>query len=266
MSVPRISLAAGVINNKLFAVGGYFFNGVSSRRLSLLEEYDPIADVCIQKASMPTSRARLAAGVVDGKLYTIGGGDIDGENSEYNPALDIWVSKTPSLNHEYGLTICEFSSVLFYIGGLFSLSNTEYNPVNDSWAQRSPMPTPRQFLGGGAIDGKIYVVGGYNDGSGSLNIVEMYDTATDSWTPKAPMNSYRSELCVCVIGKKIYAIGGYNNNTYEIFNAETDVWSAVKTMPFYFSAGASAVANGKIYLIGGYIDGSPSDKIYEFIP
>ena len=44
-----------------------------------MEVYDPTANTWAAVAPMPTARANLAAGVVDGKLYAVGGYYTDGE-------------------------------------------------------------------------------------------------------------------------------------------------------------------------------------------
>jgi N-acetylneuraminic acid mutarotase len=71
MPTARIGLAAGVINGRLYAVGGccdYNFNV-----LNTVEAYNPSTNAWATKASMPTAREDLAAGVVKGRLYAVGG-------------------------------------------------------------------------------------------------------------------------------------------------------------------------------------------------
>src|SRR3989442_303568 len=58
MPTPRSFLAAGVANGILHAVGGYYFNS-----LATLEAYDPVSDSWTTKASTPTARYGLGAGV-----------------------------------------------------------------------------------------------------------------------------------------------------------------------------------------------------------
>ena len=72
---------------------------------------------------MPTARAGLSAGVIGGKLYTIGGSA--GINN-YLPA------------------------------------DEEYDPVSNTWSAKAVMHTARYLLSAGAIGGKLYAVGGVN--------------------------------------------------------------------------------------------------------
>jgi N-acetylneuraminic acid mutarotase len=68
MPTPRWYLAAGAVNEILYAVGGY-------QDLSTVEAYDPASDNWTRVAPMPTGRGGLKVGVVNGGLYAVGGYD-----------------------------------------------------------------------------------------------------------------------------------------------------------------------------------------------
>jgi N-acetylneuraminic acid mutarotase len=69
MPTSRSGLAIGVINNKIYCIGGY--SGSSYLRTN--EVYDPLANTWTTTTNMPTARCYLAIGVVNGKIYAIGG-------------------------------------------------------------------------------------------------------------------------------------------------------------------------------------------------
>jgi N-acetylneuraminic acid mutarotase len=71
MPTARYSLAVGVVNDKIYAIGGCCGTGFSP--LATVEEYDPATDKWTTKAPMPIDREGLAVGVVGGKIYAIGG-------------------------------------------------------------------------------------------------------------------------------------------------------------------------------------------------
>jgi predicted Zn-dependent protease len=58
MPTAREGLAVGVVNNKIYAIGGW-----GGSYLSTVEEYDPATNTWTTKASMPTGREYLAVGV-----------------------------------------------------------------------------------------------------------------------------------------------------------------------------------------------------------
>ena len=78
------------------------------------------------------------------------------------------------------------------------------------------------------LDGKLYAVGGYNDG-GTLSSVERYDPA-HAWEAVAPMATARSRLAVAVLDGKLYVMGGNGENealcSLERYDPVTNAWEA----------------------------------------
>src|SRR5690606_37232577 len=65
----RYSLAAGVVDGILYAVGGI----AGSAPTAVNEAYNPSTNTWASQAAMPTARYSLAAGVVGSTLYAVGG-------------------------------------------------------------------------------------------------------------------------------------------------------------------------------------------------
>ncbi|MGB3479994.1 MAG: T9SS type A sorting domain-containing protein [bacterium] len=127
----------------------------------------------------------------------------------------------------------------------------------DSWALNAPMPTSRRMAAAAAVNGKIYVFGGYGY-DGSLNVVEEYAPATDSWSTKSPMSNSRHECKAAVVNGKVYVIGGNFGNLNQEYDPITDTWETKASVPTARSGGHAVVAaeNGKIYVLGGHESGS----------
>src|SRR5512135_1639260 len=77
MPTDRYGLAAGVVNNVFYAVGG-FNNEAGSPIGATVEAYDPAANAWTSRTPMHTRRVLAAAGVVNGTLYVVGGADFIG--------------------------------------------------------------------------------------------------------------------------------------------------------------------------------------------
>jgi len=94
MPTARYGLAAGVVNNIFYAVGG-FNNEIGRPMETTVEAYDSVANAWTTKAPMPTGRVLSAAGVVYDRLYVLGGTDFNGSLfatvEAYNPANNSWV-------------------------------------------------------------------------------------------------------------------------------------------------------------------------------
>jgi len=51
-----------------------------------------------------------------------------------------------------------------------------------TWELGASMPVLRQELATGVLDGKVYVLGGYDENRSSTATVEVYNPATNTWT------------------------------------------------------------------------------------
>jgi N-acetylneuraminic acid mutarotase len=127
--------------------------------------------------------------------------------------------------------------------------------TGDSWATMTPMPTARTRLGVAVVDGKIYAIGGSNNGFSKAN--EMYDVAANNWTVKAQMPTARQRFGIAVYGKKIYCIGGAAGSNseptgvVEVYDTVTDSWETKTSMPTARKGIDANVVDGKIYVVGG---------------
>eukprot|EP01047_Picozoa_sp_COSAG01_P134903 COSAG01_NODE_65099_length_274_cov_0.748571_1_plen_83_part_10 len=69
-----------------------------------------------------------------------------------------------------------------------------YDPTTNTWTAIAPMGTRRAELAAATLNGKIYALGGADDGSSLLNTAEAYDPTTNTWTAIAPMGTARDSL------------------------------------------------------------------------
>ena len=191
------------------------------------------------RTRMRTKRWMLAATVVNGKIYAIGG----------------WAGRAKGTR----------STV------------EEYDPVTDTWTQKADMPTRRSALSTSVVNGKIYAIGGYNLVEDFLT-VEMYDPATDMWVKKADMPTPRSNFATGVVNGGIHAIGGTamlgsgelgrweTISKVEVYQPARDRWTKEVDMRVPRGYIAASTVNGKIYVIGGTSvrPSLPLAKVEEF--
>ena len=126
-----------------------------------------------------------------------------------------------------------------------------------SWTSKSPMPTARDHLAIGVVNGKINAIGGRIHGNygKNLNVNEMYNPASDKWEDNSPLLTKRSGIAAAVIDKKIYIFGGeqptgtFNNN--ERYDPSTDSWLKCNPMPRSRHGLSAVTYRNMIYVIGG---------------
>jgi N-acetylneuraminic acid mutarotase len=236
----------------------------------------------IEKASMPTPRGHLGVGVVNGKIYAIGGmtdgyGTHVGTNEEYNPITNSWTTKTSMPTATAAVGIAVYVSHIYVIGGLVYLNgsvilsgtNFVYDPTADSWETKTPMPNPVAYPSVNVIGDKIYVLGGASTLGRSTNFTQIYDPQTDTWTSGVPMPHAVSQASSVVINDKIFVVDG-STGLNQIFNPQNWSWTLGKPMPTAVEDAAAGATTGMlasklIYVIGGRITngGTTLNQIYN---
>lgn len=188
MPSKRGSPVAAVADGKIYVIGGATTQpgsddiaidpGRPHRAVGTNEVYDPESNTWETVSPMPTARNHAAVGVVDGKIYVIGG----------------------------------------RLGSAFitRASNTDlvevYDPATDQWgALQARMPTARSALAAGTYDGKIYVAGGEVQTPGMLGAFrafEAYDPASNSWSVLPPMPFPRHGHAGGIVDGQFHVVSG----------------------------------------------------------
>src|SRR3989440_13096069 len=77
-----------------------------------------------------------------------------------------------------------------------------------TWQTRAPMPVSRQELATGVLNGKVYVVGGYDADAHSTATVQVYNPTTDTWTLAQALPIAVNHHAAAVAGGKLFSFGG----------------------------------------------------------
>ena len=156
----------------------------------------------------------------------------------------------------------------------------EYDPAGDAWTPKKPMPHPVHHAALTALDGKIYVFGGFEPpaagppGWNPVSNAWEYDPKTDGWRALAAMPTARGAGAVAVVGGKFYVIGGAGPipgasdptlrprqpqrslSTVEEYDPATNTWRPRAPMPTACNHMGCEAVDGKIYIIGGRLSGA----------
>lgn len=130
-------------------------------------------------------------------------------------------------------------------------------PLPGSWSEIAPMIETRQEVQPVLLDGKMYVIGGYNRGADITSKVEAYDPLTNTWQSRANFPHPRNHLAAAAANGKIYTFGGFNDynttthNTTHEYDPSTDSWTEKSPMPTSRGEHMAVTINSKIYVIGG---------------
>jgi N-acetylneuraminic acid mutarotase len=133
------------------------------------------------------------------------------------------------------------------------------------WKKGAPFPEPDEELYGVEANGKLYVIGGWDDGkAGGVNYE--YDPVTDKWTKKQPMPRPAHHAALASANGKVYVMGGFVapsdtalplgaawqpiDNAYQ-YDPVADTWKSLPPLPTKRGSAVAVEAGGKIYTIGG---------------
>ena len=245
---PAHHLALVELNGKIYAMGG-FVSPPSDQRgwepVNNAWEYDPRQDSWRALAPMPSKRGAAVAAAVNGRIYVIGGaGNHPGSSETY-------IARTPGKPslHRAVDTV------------------EEYDPATNAWRARNPMPTARNHAAIGAVNGKIYVIGGrvgsaFMSTGSNTDIVEEYDPATDQWGAiKAPMPTPRSGFAWGVHRGRIYVAGGevrtyqYHgaHKAVEAYDPAADRWTILPPLVVQRHGVAGGVIGNRLHAVSGVV-------------
>lgn len=270
------------LEGKEYVIGGLGRGGIPP---GLVYVYDPNTDQWTKKTSMPKPVHHQAQAIYKGKIYIFGGckrhlfGDDTVDSSwVYDPATDTWTAIRPLPGRRCSARAQEVGGKIYVIGGFGPMENGKpgtrvtganqvYDPEKNTWEDRSPMPTARNHIFSGVVDGKIYMIGGRLGSGGAstaspTDVVEEYDPAKDLWgNLRAPMPTARSGGGDATYQGKIYCAGGeYSNRQYsaafralEAYDPATNTWTILPSMPVAKHGQGTAFLGNKLHLAGGVV-------------
>jgi N-acetylneuraminic acid mutarotase len=139
MSVPRNHAFSGVVNGKIYVIGGRTGHAfiLSATNTNVVEEYDPVSNMwSIPKERMPTARSGGASGT-DGRRIYVAGGEVT----------------TTALVGAYRAV-------------------QAYDPATNSWMTLPSMPMPRHGVAGAVIGNRFHLVSGMIQSAGALTFLD----------------------------------------------------------------------------------------------
>lgn len=142
-----------------------------------------------------------------------------------------------------------------------------------AWFPLPSLPAPRQETGVAALDGDIYVVGGFTS-AGVVPTVEAYDPVAMSWRDAGSLPLAMHHANVAAVNGKLYVVGGLTGGNFAAsravfeYDPATRQWTSKAQLPAGTERGGAgvAVSGGRIYLAGGFRQGSAVADFSSYDP
>ncbi len=126
------------------------------------------------------------------------------------------------------------------------------------WTERAPALKAVSEAQGAAVNGRLYVFGGFDQNLFTTPRAQVYDAAANRWTAVRDLPEQLTHAAVAVDGQTIYVIGGFVGNhpgpqTSHVwkYSVATDTWSAGPSLPGARGAGAAARLGRELHFFGG---------------
>ena len=259
IDLPNMNFQRGLIStssnsNSLFVCHGF---SPTVSFTTEIEKYDIINQQWTVFSNSTIGKRYASSEVVGNNLYIFNGIT----STSYNEKLEKVDLQTGNItfltDNPYPVRSagnCVWNNNIYFFGGKnssgYSNKLVKYNVALDQWTLLADMQVGRETRGE-VVDGKIYVIGGYN-GSVSSRI-DAYNIQTNTWEHLLNMPVGISAHSTAVYDRKIWIIGDYTNQTqigyYDIdLNEYVSCISQNMIGRRHFGA---EIVNNNLYIMGG---------------
>jgi N-acetylneuraminic acid mutarotase len=153
------------------------------------------------------------------------------------------------------------SSRFAFLAAVVLLTAPSARAQSGTWTALAPLPQPQAESAAAALDGRIYVMGGWGKGGSNspFGLVQVYDIAKNQWSDGTPLPEPVHHAGAVAVGGKIYLIGGYRGpfgarepiDAMLVYDPATQTWERRSPLPTARGALAVAAIGNLIYAAGG---------------
>ena len=170
--------------NSIYALGGYV-GGNPSNSVEMLKSDETGEPIGTWRTVLPmrTARSQFESASIDDKIYAIGGYPNLATMEAFDPKVNSWRdcrSKSQGC-HEHAVSTYNGEIYVFSFDGFCE----KYNPATDTWTTIATLNYANRNVcirGSAVLNGKIYLIGGYN-----YTETDIYDLETNTWSKGSPM-------------------------------------------------------------------------------
>ena len=277
-TVPRFEAQGLALHGKLYVFGGFYKQGPPQATVQS-DAYHLQSDTWTPLAPLQ-EKLTHAGQATDGTfIYLAGGfvGDHPGGSSKklwkYDVEDNSWSEGPPMPEERGGGALVFLNNSLHYFGGAVRPAGGDYekdygdhwvlqlDDPTGKWNTAAPLPNPRNHMGGCAVEGKIYAVGGQHLGdekAGNQKTMQVYDPGTDSWTNLAELPVPKGHVTANVLewNGRIIVVSGVTQRKTKLasvdeYDPKTNAWSALTPLPKPRQSPVAGIIGDTLIVSGG---------------
>ena len=211
-------------------------------------------------------------------LSNVGVGIISGDESKIQNSFSELFSRETSKRAFIGECGMTFPSSIFVPSFLDLLVQSQKQTILEGQWERIPndMPSPREGLSACAVNGKLFVIGGFDPNNNITPATEMFDPATGQWEKCENMPTPRGVLVTAVHNGKVIAIAGREavkwidgmpnagSSAVEEFDPISKTWREKNDLPTTISYPRGVQIGRKVYFFGGRRNTIISSEVWAY--
>jgi N-acetylneuraminic acid mutarotase len=249
------------LNGKIYIPGGQAPHGfpAAMKTFNRMFIYDTKKDTWQLSSPMKITRRYCSVGILDDKIWVVGGYIIDGNDQAtntveiYDPVTDSWTDG-PMLNVPCVQAVAAVVKGRLYV--MFSNKERTINyttsiaPGEIIWRSDPPPPYPIFQTDGCELDNKIYLI------VPAVGLI-MYDPASQTWQtdfPKIPQTQAPRAAAVVNNKNQVWVISGTDVEDEKMvwcFSPKEREWIQGPSVPKSIRWADGIEVNGKLYVFGG---------------
>jgi N-acetylneuraminic acid mutarotase len=156
------------------------------------------------------------------------------------------------------------TGLVYSVGGYHNYSNRAttdgyvYDPGTQQWTALPAMQYAREAPQAAFINGKLYVVGGWDNSGTPVSYMEIYNPDSGTWSFGASIPTAYAAASVAVLNGKMYVIGGCDSLTcghtgVQVYDPASNSWSTAASYPEPTSWEGCGAITGQVYCAGGTV-------------
>jgi N-acetylneuraminic acid mutarotase len=133
-----------------------------------------------------------------------------------------------------------------------------YSGSRQAWSAIAPLPAALSAPGGAFLNGKMYVVGGWDNNGDATNGLYAYDPSSQTWTQEANLPESVSGPAVATLNGQLYVVGGCTtgnctptSDAVYSYSPNSNSWTQLANYPTAVTFAGCAGIDSEIVCAGG---------------